>query len=484
MHVALKDSRLGIRNSTTRIPFRYGTACMTKCPQAILEATIETERGVCRGYSGDCLPPSWFDKSGKDFEAQVDDMLAMISLGQKYLREELATPTAFFPAWQIALARIHERASEWKATPLLASFGLSLVERAVMDALARAVEMPFAQAVRDNIYDIAPGMVHASLDGLQPGDWLPARPRGEIFVRHTVGLGDPLTPAEISRDDRLDDGLPQSLEEYVEETGLAYLKIKVSNELDRDLDRLRTIAQIVEKRRGHDYRVTLDGNEQYHRAAEFDELVDAIRGDDKLAVLWSNVLVVEQPLERGIALEPQHTDGIRRLSDSVPVIIDESDGSLAAYEQALDLGYRGISSKNCKGPIKSLLNAGLTWLHNDRGRKSHYVMTGEDLCSVGIIPVQADLCLVATLGLEHVERNGHHFHPGLTYLSAEQRERALALHPDFYHRAGPTVSPRLEAGRFQIGSLQCPGFGFSVLPDWSDWQSPEEWDFASLELAE
>ena len=109
-------------------------------------------------------------------------------------------------------------------------------------------------------------------------------------------------------------------------------------------------------------------------------------------------------------------------------------------------------------------------------------MTGEDLCSVGIIPVQADLCLAATLGLEHVERNGHHFHPGLSYLPGEQQRAALEAHPDFYFERGGRISPNVQNGRFEIGSLQCAGFGFAVVPDVDSMESPLDWSYESLGL--
>ena len=102
---------------------------------------------------------------------------------------------------------------------------------------------------------------------------------------------------------------------------------------------------------------------------------------------------------------------------------------------------------------------------NDFGRTAEYVMTGEDLCSVGIVPTQSDLCLVATLGLDHIERNGHHYHPGLSYLPSEQQSAALAAHGDLYARQHGIIAPLLANGRFQIGSLQCEGFGFAVEPD-------------------
>jgi hypothetical protein len=119
---------------------------------------------------------------------------------------------------------------------------------------------------------------------------------------------------------------------------------------------------------------------------------------------------------------------------------------------------------------------------NSRQAYGEFVMTGEDLCSVGVIPTQADLCLAATLGLTHVERNGHHFHPGLSYLPEPEGLAALAAHGDFYEQRHGRISPRIVEGRFEIGSLQCVGFGFAVEPDFSTMQSPGEWEYASLGL--
>lgn len=480
MRVALKESRLALRNSTTRLPFRYGSACMTACPQAVLGVAVEADGRAARGASGDCLPPGWFDKSGKDYVQQIDDMLLVIRLAEQAFGGELAAPGDFFAAWLAAGERVHRQATERGLPSLLASFGVSMLERAIMDAMARAARLSFFQAVRENLYGIVPGEVHRELDGLQPSQWLPSEPRTSVYVRHTVGLIDPLTAGEIPPAERLDDGLPQALEQYIQRDGTRYFKIKVSNRLDHDLERLEAIAAIIEGHRGSDYSVTLDGNEQYAQADQFDALIDALEGRPKLATLLANTLAVEQPLDRKIALDAAHTDGVRRLCRQKPVIIDESDGTLDAYPRALELGYRGTSSKSCKGPIKSLLNAGLTWLRNERGRRDEFIMTGEDLCCVGIVPVQSDLCLVAALGLAHVERNGHHYHRGLSYLPETQRAAALAAHGDLYVSDAGLVRPRVVDGMFQIGSLQCEGFGFAVEPDLDAMQPVDQWDYASL----
>ncbi len=486
MNIRFLESRMGLRNSTTRIAFRYGNACLTRCPQAILHVTIEADGKRQSGFSGDCLPPSWFDKSPqKDYRQQIEDMLAVIAMGEEAFAKELNHPSDFFSAWLAVYEQVHSRATEQQLTPLLASFGVSMVERAIMDAMCRAAGLSFFEATRKNVFKIDPSEMHGDvLQDVRLADAVAEQPRQSIYVRHTVGLGDPLVASEIAADERLDDGFPQALDEYVQRTGLRYFKIKVSNDLDRDVDRLIRIATLVENVRGDDYQLTLDGNEQYKSAGEFQNLIDQIRGTDQLQTLWNSTLCIEQPLERSIALDTNHTSGIRELAEQKAVIIDESDGTMQSYVEAIEAGYRGVSSKNCKGPIRSLVNACLTWIHNDRGQRRDYLMTGEDLCSVGVVPVQADMCLVSTLGLSHIERNGHHYHPGLTYLPESQRRAALEAHGDFYAEQNGIIAPRLADGQFQIGSLHCVGFGFAVEPDFELMQSPDEWEYESLGLGE
>jgi hypothetical protein len=78
------------------------------------------------------------------------------------------------------------------------------------------------------------------------------------------------------------------------------------------------------------------------------------------------------------------------------------------------------------------------------------------------------------LGITHVERNGHHYHPGLNYLSEIERQEALQKHGDLYTTHAGRVTPRVADGKFQIGTLQCPGYGFAVEPNFEAMQSPSE----------
>ncbi len=481
---AVRETQLRLRNSRTRIPFRYGATCLTRYPQALLEVVVEVEGRPARGFAGDCLPPGWFDKTpGLSFERQIADMLQAIAIGNLAFQEASRGGVPVFSAWWDAYPTVQDEAASAGLNPLLASFGLSLVERATIDAVARAAGLGFARAMRENLFGIEPGRVHPELAGLSPADWLPAEALDHVFVRHTVGLGDPLTTEEISPEDRVSDGLPQSVEEHIEQSGVRYFKVKLSNRLEPDRDRLIAFARLVESLRGDDYLLTLDGNEQYKSDTDLDAFLEMFEGTPALATLRANVLAIEQPLERAIALDPSRTEVIRALGKRYPVLIDESDATVDAYQKAIEVGYRGVSSKNCKGPFKSVLNAGLTWLRNGRRHEGDYLMTGEDLCSVGVVPVQADLCLASTLGLRHVERNGHHYHPGLSYLPERSRQAAMAAHPDFYAERHGIIGPAVRDGKFQIGSLQGPGFGFADIVNRDDFTPVEEWTFASMGLS-
>ena len=478
MKIALKETQFALRNSTTRIPFRYGAVSMTHCPQAILRVDIEVDGKAQVGYSGDCLPPGWFDKSPeKTYRQQVAEMLDVTGRSRAIFVEQLSQPSVFFPVWQSAQREVHRYAADRGLPSLLAGFGFSLVERAILDAAARSRNVPFQKLIRDNHLELVPAEIHSELTGLTPQDWIRKVPLTSVAIRHTVGLGDPLTANDVT--ERPSDPFPVTLEEYLSTDGIRYLKVKLGNQLDRDLERLTTIAELM-KQYGDHFQITLDGNEQYSTTDQLQELLAAINDSAIARPLLSKTLALEQPLARSVAFAPEHAAGIRTIGETiVPVIIDESDGELTSCKQAFDVGYRGITSKNCKGAIKAILNAGLVWNHNRQENTGPFVMTGEDLCCVGVVPLQSDLCLTAMLGLGHVERNGHHYHPGISYLSQTEQEAALLAHPDLYHRRQAIIAPHVQDGCFQIASLQCPGFGFAAMPDMKSMQAAEEWSFDS-----
>jgi hypothetical protein len=142
------------------------------------------------------------------------------------------------------------------------------------------------------------------------------------------------------------------------------------------------------------------------------------------------------------------------------LIIDESDAELDSLPRALALGYAGTSHKNCKGVFKSIANACLLAQRSREEPVRRFIMSGEDLANIGPVALLHDLAVCASLGIESVERNGHHYFAGLSMFPAEVQRQVLEAHGDLYHpsRDGwPTLTVR--AGVLQTGSVVDAPFG-------------------------
>lgn len=444
-----------------RLPFRFGVVTLTECPQAFVRARIELADGRSAvGGAAELMAPKWFDKnlslSNDDNFRQLRDVLRLAR--DAYLADP-SSDTAFghFARHHAA----HQAAAALRGhNPLLASYGPALVDRALLDALCRALGTSFYAAMQANVAGL--GGRHAAFAGFDWDTFLPAlQPATTIAARHTVGLVDAITAADLH--DPVHDGLPETLEQVVAHYGHRHFKLKVGGRVDDDLARLTAIAGVLD-RSADDYRVSLDGNEQYADAAGVLELLARMGEVPALARLWRSIVFIEQPIARARALDVD----VRDIAARKPVIVDESDGELDAFVRARTHGYAGISSKTCKGLYKSLLNAARCARWNAEEGGSRYFMSGEDLTTQAGLAVQQDLALVSLLGLTHVERNGHHYVNGMAALPAAEQQAFLAAHADLYEHSHGAVRLAIRDGRLAIGSLACAGFASAVLPQWAD----------------
>jgi hypothetical protein len=288
---------------------------------------------------------------------------------------------------------------------------------------------------------------------------------------------------EIHASERLEDGLPQALEEDIEFYGLRYFKVKVAGDHDRDLERLSRMAALFNQRCRSGYFVTLDGNEQYHELKPVHELLEALRAKPYGQEFLDAIHFIEQPLHREVALDPKVAAGVAELSKLKPVIIDESDDSLDSFQRAAELGYRGTSHKNCKGIFRSLLNRALIQRLNKDAKAAVYFQTGEDLVNLAVVPLQEDLASLSALGIEHAERNGHHFFRGLGHLPKAEAEAALAAHPDLYEARQDSVFLRIVDGVILCSSVvNALGYGYASDIAFEARKPLDAWSFDELEL--
>ncbi|RIK38339.1 MAG: hypothetical protein DCC55_21405, partial [Chloroflexi bacterium] len=91
------------------------------------------------------------------------------------------------------------------------------------------------------------------------------------------------------------------------------------------------------------------------------------------------------------------------------------------------------------------------------------VLSGEDLCNIGPVALLQDLAVVATLGIPHVERNGHHYARGLSMFPATLQTQVAAQHGDLYRRREDGfVTLAIGDGAIHLDSVIDAPFGYTV----------------------
>ena len=451
-----------------RLPFRFGVVTLTECPQAFVRARIELSGGSNAGRSAvgvaaEMMVPKWFDKnlalSNEDNFHQLRDVLQLAR--DAYLSDP-SHATAFghfarhYDPHQVACAARGYN-------PLLANYGPALLDRAILDALCRAHDTSFYTAMQANLAGIsdASGSGRPEFADLGVERFLAQlQPSGSIEARHTVGLVDAITAVDLK--ESVNDSLPETLEQVVLHYGHRTFKLKVGGNLEADIHRLTAIASVLDQLQTP-YRASLDGNEQYETAEQVRELLARMRATPALQRLTASILFVEQPIGRKTALEAD----FRNNALGLPVIIDESDGTLDTFVAARARGYSGVSSKTCKGLYKSVLNAARCMRWNAEQSDTHYFMSAEDLTTQAGLAVQQDLALVNLLGITHVERNGHHYVNGMAALPEGEQRAFIAGHPDLYERSHGAVRLKIRDGRIEMGSLDCAGYASAAMPDFA-----------------
>ena len=443
-----------------RLPFRFGVITVTEGLQAYVRVRVRLHDGrEGFGYAAEALAAKWFDKDLRLSDAQNHDQLRKaIELAAEAYRR--APPSSAFDLYADHYRHQLSAGRELALPPLVASYGQAMLDRAVMDALCRIEGASFWTAMRSNLAGMRPHPVIADLGAFDFTPFLAGlEPVKSIEARHTVGLVDPIVDSDQAPGTRVDDGLAETLQEVVATYGQRCFKIKVGGDRKADIERLVKIAAVLDNVAG-DLHVTLDGNEQYEDVDSVVELWRAMQAEPALQRLCAATLFIEQPIKRQVAL----ARSVVPLAHCRPVIIDESDGELDAFVRARSLGYSGVSSKNCKGFYKSLVNLARCRVWNAEEQGS-YFLSGEDLTTQAGLSVQQDLALVALLGLPDVERNGHHFIDGFAGRPESESRAFLREHPDLYHEQNGKVRLDIRGGRLALGSLDCKGFGSSVVPD-------------------
>ena len=248
--------------------------------------------------------------------------------------------------------------------PLLAQLvAASPLDAAIHDAYGRVHDQnSYRTLTRDYIDRDLSHFLDNDFQGEWLEEYLADEPKGTMPLYHLVGALDPLTNGDITT--RINDGLPETLAEWIAADGLTHLKIKLSgDDPGWDIDRVLAIdaaASEAQAERGCDsWFYSCDFNE---KCASPEVVVDFLKTiQERNSAAFDRIQYIEQPLPRVLRLVPeQRVDAAARLK---PVVIDESLVSYEVFQLARELGYSGIALKACKGHTESLLMAAAAQKH-------------------------------------------------------------------------------------------------------------------------
>ena len=437
--LAVKGIELSERRVLFQHPFRFGAVTVNEAPQIFVHVTIEVDGKSSSGAAAELMVPKWFNKDPSLSAAEtVDQLRQSADIARRLYLDQKTLDTAFGVHAASSGAQVAE-CGKVGIPALAANFGAAEIDKAILDALLRSQRTDFFAGMRDNIAGLNARLT-PDLDASAISNFLASRKTStHIAVRYTIGMLDTL----------------ESVRDAVRER-YRFFKIKLCGDPAKDRVRLIDLAALL----GDDpYRATLDANEQYGSMSDLEALVDALATDRALATLAMRLLYIEQPFAR----ENTWNFDLRPLAGKAAFIIDEADDAYDAFPRAKALGYRGVSSKSCKGLYKSLLNGARATLWNKSG--GSFFISAEDLTCQAGLAVQQDNAIVAFHGLDHAERNGHHYANGFVDTPAQEAEAFLAAHSDLYEKSDGIVQLAVRNGALMTGSLAAPGFACAVPPN-------------------
>ncbi len=347
-----------------RCPMKFGGRVVTDV--VLLHVTVDVEtrdhrRG--RGYGSMPMGNAWaWPSQAVPGEATL---AAMIALGRRLAQganeyrgvgHPLELTYEWSQTYSAAADAVVREARLAEPMPRLAQLvAASPLEAAIHDA--------YGKALGQNSYNVlGPEFVNSDiaryLNRDFSGEYLDRytlrHPKRTMPLYHLVGALDPLTDGDLRV--RIDDGLPETLPEWILANGLTHLKIKLNgDDLAWDVERVVSIERVAseaQRRRGiSTWFYSADFNEKCQHVEYVLEFLRKV-GERSPSAL-RRLQYIEQPTHRDLRANPENK--MHAAARLKPVVIDESLVDFESLLLSRELGYSGVALKACKGHSEALL---------------------------------------------------------------------------------------------------------------------------------
>ena len=411
--VRVKEVRISYEDFSYRTAYEFGGRSGDRVTLLNVHCAVETTAGhVARGFGSMTMGNLWsFPSKTLSYDTTLEAMKRLAERVGK-ITEDYNEPGhpidinfALEPEYLRAAAEVTHELHLDQAIPKLCT----LVTASPFDA---AVHDAFGKAQSLNCYltygpefmshDLAHYLA-PEFKGEYPGQYLLSAPKPWLWCNHSVGASDPIEASDVKK--RLDDGLPQTLADWIAANGLTHLKIKLDgNNLERDVARVlhidRVATEVETRHHVQHWYYSLDFNEQCPDADYLLQFIRQIKEGSSGG--YDRITFIEQPTGRDLVAEPSQL--LFEASKLKPVVMDESLTGFDALLRGRKIGYTGVALKACKGQSQSVLL-------NAAAQKFKMYMTAQDLTCPGASLIQSAGIAAHVRQIDTLESNAREYVP-------------------------------------------------------------------------
>jgi L-alanine-DL-glutamate epimerase-like enolase superfamily enzyme len=429
-----------------RAPLKFGGALVDRVTLLNVTCTVQTSSGqVSHGFGSMPLGNVWsFPSKTMPYETTLNAMkslaarCARLTQGYREYGHPVDINIALEPEYVKAAVEVSEELALKEPIPkLCALVTASPFDAALHDAYGKAHRLSSYRTYgREHLPHDLSRYLGADFKGDYLNRYILAKPKARMPLYHLVGAVDLLVEADIKT--RLNDGLPETLPEWINYNGLTHIKIKLNgDDLEWDVERVcrvdRVAAEAQAARGVKRWFYSLDFNEKCANVGYLLEFLSRIK--DKTPAGFDRVQYIEQPTKRD--LKADRANLMHEAAKLRPVVIDESLTDLESLLLAREMGYTGAALKACKGQTQAVLMAAAA-------QKLKMFLCVQDLTCPGASLIHSAGLAAHVPGVAAIEANARQYVPAANRLW-EDRFPGIFTIRDGMMNTGVLKGPGLSA---------------------------------------
>jgi L-alanine-DL-glutamate epimerase-like enolase superfamily enzyme len=411
--VRIENVSVAFAEFAFRSPFKFAGVVVTRQTMSTVSCTVRTSAGkVASGF--EVLPLNYTFTFPSSKLTPADRLAAMQALAEELAKvtgayREFGHPIDIYwnlaPAYNRAAHEVSQRLKLADPIPKLCTLVTAAAfDAAILDAFGKlhGISSFHTYGPEFMTHDLA-RYLGTEYAGEYPSRYLRRDPKPSMPLCHLISAVDPLHKSDIVAP--LNDGLPETLPDWIDYNGLTHFKIKLNgDDLDWDIDRMRQIDRVVsetqQRRRVGRWTYIPDFNEKCPHVEYYLSFLNRVR--ETMPAAFQRIEYVEQPTHRDLAAHPEND--MHAAAKLRPVVIDESVIDVDSVHLAQKLGWTGIVVKSPKGLSHMLLMAAVAG-------KYELLVAGGDMTCPGAALIQTVSFQARLPGVTNIEANARQFLP-------------------------------------------------------------------------